>query len=452
MSGERRHDTGSGVGNERLVDRRTYLRLAGAAAATTAAVGLAGEAGAAGPNFETTVNMVDAGADPTGTEPCDDVIDAHAGNDTLLYFPEGTYLIHGKNVQRDLHDFGMKGDGSDSTTFRPPDGTDTGWMYWANVRDVLFQGIALDHSAANTGPNFHIRARDGMHVSDVAVEGVHDTDANAFAFEVTDAGGTGTVERVRAPHGGVQTTSGDTGKKAIGCYVGVQCAGTLTFRNCVFERWPNNGIYASDAPGKIVVDGGTYRNNDIANVRVGGRHSVVKNATIVMDDARPGDLNYRGIWVQRGEDCTVRNCSIRLTDAPGGNSSGGVVVGKAAGGGHRIRDTHVEVDVDTRGVLAARPVDVPDGYAPLYDVTCTNVSVTGSASDHGAIEFYDRAACQVDSACLTGSGENRDGVRYVDCRIGVVHNSKFGVSGTPIVEERSRVVSYNNDTNFSGQC
>ncbi|WP_241768302.1 hypothetical protein [Haloferax sp. ATB1] len=39
--------------------------------------------------FSNVVNVVDAGADPKGVEPIDDVLSRHVADDTLLVFPEG---------------------------------------------------------------------------------------------------------------------------------------------------------------------------------------------------------------------------------------------------------------------------------------------------------------------------------------------------------------------------
>ena len=91
------------------IDRRSILKLTGAAVATS---GLIGSATAAttrhGMTFDTVLNAVDdLGMDPTGTEPVD--LDAHIQSDTLIEFPAGKYLIGGRGTTVGISNFGMSG-------------------------------------------------------------------------------------------------------------------------------------------------------------------------------------------------------------------------------------------------------------------------------------------------------------------------------------------------------
>jgi len=70
--------------------------------------------------FEHTVNIVDAGADPTGHKPIDEVLRSHAADDTLIEFPPGRYRVEAEFIS-DVSRFGMRGE---DATIVPADGND----------------------------------------------------------------------------------------------------------------------------------------------------------------------------------------------------------------------------------------------------------------------------------------------------------------------------------------
>lgn len=74
------------------LNRRSYLKFASSVTASFTSLGLVGTSAARG-EFDTVVDMAEAGADPTGHEPIDPVFQREADDDTLLVFPEGTYKL-----------------------------------------------------------------------------------------------------------------------------------------------------------------------------------------------------------------------------------------------------------------------------------------------------------------------------------------------------------------------
>ncbi|MFC6728442.1 hypothetical protein ACFQDG_07290, partial [Natronoarchaeum mannanilyticum] len=112
------------------------------------------------------------------------------------------------------------------------------------------------------------------------------------------------------------------GADGVGIYVGAEHAGTIEFVDCYVEDFSDNGLYASapggsydDAEGgRVIVEGGLYKNNNISNVRLGTDDSVAREVTMVHDaDSPPND----GVWNQRnlrirqgGENILVENCDI----------------------------------------------------------------------------------------------------------------------------------------------
>lgn len=70
--------------------RRTYLKTTGAALTGLA---FASTASADSSQYDTVVDIVDAGADPSGDEPIDDVLAKYNKDDTRIEFPTGRYKL-----------------------------------------------------------------------------------------------------------------------------------------------------------------------------------------------------------------------------------------------------------------------------------------------------------------------------------------------------------------------
>lgn len=135
-----------------------------------------------------------------------------------------------------------------------------------------------------------------------------------------------TIRRVARPDG--------SNEEGEGVFVRPEHAGVANFEHCWLEGFTDNGLYGS-APGgsfgndgEVNVFGGLYKNNNIANVRVGGTNSTVEGATVVLDDQRndlwdSSGINMRGIWVREGtsgngQNITIRDCDVynELSYAP----------------------------------------------------------------------------------------------------------------------------------------
>lgn len=92
--------------------------------------------------------------------------------------------------------------------------------------------------------------------------------------------------------------------------------GTITFKDCSLGGFPDNGLYAANGDGQVIVDGGVYKNSQTASVRIGGKDSIVKNARIVIDDSS-GRGNQHAIRAENSNYIRVIDCDIEVTDPNG---------------------------------------------------------------------------------------------------------------------------------------
>lgn len=381
--------------------------------------------------YRTAVDVVEAGADPDGGDPINPVLEELAGDDTLLYFPEGRYLMDDSWNIREFTDFAMVGDGA---TVVPEPGY-TGYLLvigWKGVtRNVRFENFTFDFRRPDTGARpLQVLADDGLLVRDVTVRGRQEVGQGMMRFDVTSPGGEGLVERLRLPDGAAADTW------TAGCLVGSMSVGTLTLRDCEAVGFPNNGLYASPAPGRVRVEGGYFANNGIASVRLSG-DSVVRGTHIRCDTAsRPFD-NMRGIRLRHGSNALIEDCTVEMLDA---TYSDGAITVEPLMESATVRDTTVRADADTVPAIRVKsPAELNpggDGRGPPR-IRCENVAISGSAADLEAVMVADRDDCLFRGLCVRQTGSNRDGVHLIRSRNSVVRDALIAVTGRPFVLEQS---------------
>lgn len=417
--------------------RRSYLKAAGAAAVSVPL--LAGEGAAAterhGISFDNVVNMADAGADPNGNEASDGALQSAASSNTLLKFPSGTYKFTQKNVISGGN-VGIVGEGD--VTFTVPDGFNDTLLAINGGSGALVENITIDQSGAC--PNLQVAPDDNLQVHDVTIKGQSlqssDSAEDAFTPMIRSSGGSGTVKNL------VAHNEGRMGAYArSGIWIGSSNKGTITLRNCTVTGFSNNGVYASRTPGVVKVEGGTYRNNDLSQVRIGSSGSYVDGATIEADTSKsnspnPKDmLNGSGIRLESdrgGSGAVVRNCDVRI--GPEVNADGGIqIFGNY--GEFTIENTNVEYNPQGYSIRA-KPGGSGSG-------TFKNVSVTGDASDWVGVLIEDRSGTTVKDCCIQQTGGGRTGLALHNCGGSTVKNSTIN-AGAQAVRVR------NGDVNVSG--
>ena len=373
--------------------------------------------------YGTVVDLGDAGADRNGEESIIPHLNEHAGDDTLLYLPEGRYLMDDWWEFSPFTKFGIYGDGA---TIAPPEGYrgELPLLILGNGESngLYVEGLRFDFTERGVGPSaIYTFAKDNLLVRDIAVTGT----THINRFDVTSSDGTGVVEGFRLPDGGF-------GKTPTGCYVGQNHRGTLTMKDCYINGFWGTGIYASNTPGTVRVIGGEFINNGIANVRVGS-DALVRNVTVRCDNPPDGFRNMRGIWVL-GPNATIENCQLEFGSVSG--SDGAIVLGSSA----TVRNTSVSIDShEINALLGNDPTRRPGRDGQVGQTTLDGVEITGNAGGGSAVTLINHDDFSAKSVSIEQSGRSRDGFRLVNIDRGSITESSVDVTGQPVVAENSSV-------------
>lgn len=377
--------SGKSSGDGPRVGRRSYLKLAGAAVGSVPGVAGATEATSGaettgtdpatpGPaEFSRTVNAAAVGCDPTGERPCDRAFRRAIGRDTLLRFPAGTYRFARPQVVLGVEKLGIVGGGDVSFLVPPEFNADL--LTIAGGSRLVFAGIDVDMTASGATPGLRLCARDRLTVADVTFQGrgtpasTAEPVANALSPVVRSPDGTGVVRNVRADNAGPIGPAHRRPDGRAGIRIGSATRGTIRIENCRLDGFGTGGIYASETNGQVLIDGGVYRDNDVAGIRLGPA-GTVRNARVeagVGDDAatygRPTLAERRACAIRLeggGSGAAIRGCDLTIGPESGGE---GAVVAARDYGGFTVRDTRIRVYDTDRSAI--RGLD-PDGgrYSP----------------------------------------------------------------------------------------
>jgi len=398
--------------------------------------------------FDDVVNLDEAGADTGGVRPVDDVLAEHATDDTLVYLPPGRYRVTESFALADAR-LGIVG--NDATVVPAEGFSDTlfglGWP--EPLSEVFVAGLAFDFTAEDTGGRpIYAAADDRIVLRDVTVRGEVDVRQDLLRLDVTSEEGTGLVERLALPDGALPETG------VTGCEVGDDNRGDVSFVDCHIEGFPDNGLYADPPAGSITVDGGFFRNNGVAGVRIEtNEDSVVRGAYVLCDEAEGSGENMRGIRLRAGNSLLVEDCVVELLEV---TESDGAVTFASELESATVRNCRLRVDAD--GVNAIR-VKSPNRNAPSAlqrgPFRCEQVAVTGSASGGAAIQAANRQGCEFHHVCVTQDGDDRDGVRAENVD-GELVNARIAVTGDPLSFRNSSIrrrnVSVSRRPSARGAC
>lgn len=459
------HENGSSDGSRTTaataVNRRRYLQLAG--------VGLlAGAAGvpsvaASDDEYDVVLDVVDdLGADNTGTDAINDVLEIVDEHDSLkLVFPEGEYLLEngpgGDGFAR--WDFGagdeegrvgklaLVGDGD--VTLTPPDGGRHNILtLWGE--ELHIENFTVDQTADDTSTGITTVAEDQLLIKDIHYDGkvtgdYVEVDAPGDPAILDDPtclipgllheDGVGLVENVRAPDGAASYSR----KGAV--WVNFLHAGDLLFNRCEFSNFSDNALYGSppgQGPplgqgGSVRVENCFFKNNNITAIRLGTPGSYAKNCVVVTEEgeipATPwGAITSRAGWVWYNFDGYYENIDV-IHDHPSGE---GIL-----DHGDNTRNLNLDVrncrfELNNDGAHAIRFSD-----PGVESLTVRNLNVTGDGGYGEALEFGN-ADIDVRNVCVAQSGDERDGITLANVS-GTIVNANIDVSGERITGDEDGV-------------
>ena len=416
----------------RTFSRRSVLGTVGAAA--LGATALSGRASAESSPYET-INIVDAGADNTGSESITPVLREVIGDNRRIYFPPGEYYIDEGVRFTDFEQFCLEGD--DATIVPAPadqfKGSDyifkLGTYYapgnWLSVRDFTF-----DFRADNTGVRAIQAQVNDCYIRDINFVGEHDAGTHGpMLVDVIDPDSIAAVDRVTMPDGGAWTENTEhEGDPTVqwgptGFIVSPYHEGTLWVRDCVIGAFPDNGLYDSDGNGNVVVRGGTFENSNTASIRLNGDGSTVDGATITVDESRNEDTAQQAIRLDGGRGSLVNTTDILLESptATGITARSAVESAKIEQSSIRVVEGHVNAgimvaedagatvvdDVDVEMNATGQSIEIRPGAEPC---TVKNVTVTGDGS--GATGGRESIVCARDGCTLEATTVEQPGDDY----------------------------------------
>lgn len=302
--------------NRTRTNRRGYLGIIAGLAATPALGSLASadpETSTSGSGYSNVVDIVEAGADDTGDESIEPILEEVADDNTLIEFPEGEYLMDGTLRLTDYDNFGMVGDDATINVAPTDDYVFKLGTYRSPINDLRVEGFTVDISGDDTGGRaFELQAADNLLARDIDISGEHDTAGGLGPMLVglQTSDGEGLVENVSMPDGGADAGGGSGG---TGLLVSNYHEGAVTIRDAHIGPFPDNGIYCSSDTGNVIVEGGRIENANVAGVRLRGDNSVIDGTEFVYDQSYEGFDGQRPIRLDGGSDLQVRNVNIDMS-------------------------------------------------------------------------------------------------------------------------------------------
>ena len=370
--------------------------------------------------FDTVVDLAEAGANTNGQRSVVPLLREHLASDTLVYLPQGEYLMDDAVQFLAFDNAGIVGD---RATIRPADGYDSVLFDIGRAdrgSNFLVEGIEFDIRAPQTGPRpMSLLLGGESAVRDVSVIGTQDAGWGGMRIDTTDPDGVTTVDRLTLPDGSTPAVG------AAGCYVGDRHVGEIRFNDAHIAGFSDNGLYADTPRGAVRVNGGYFANCDVSSLRVGS-DSEVRGAHVRCDRAPDGFENMRGLRLRAGANVLVENTTVEMRDVT--YSDGGIVLShwlEAA----TIRNTHVQIETDNIPALRIRD---PNGEQSTDDgIRVENVTVDGPASGETTVEVDERPDCRFSNLWLYQSGEDRDGFFFDDSSV-TLENTYINVTGQAI--------------------
>lgn len=405
-------------------------------------------------SFDERVNVVEAfDCDPTGERACDEQLHEATAEGRLLVFPEGRYRLEEPLTITGYDRVGLKGVGD--ARLVPPSGYN-GVIVDVDVAEFLLQNVDIDIRASNTSAGIQALTDTILHVESVEYRGrgLHTGSAGVHGLVpvVRDPGGVATIKEYVAERGAAWGHYG-WGNGRAGVYIGQLNRGTVRIVDAHLEEFGGSGIYATSTPGDVHVHGGTFRNNNVASIRIGGAGSFVEGATVeaslsAYDGPRTQEdgafrlrgvvINQKSAYVDKPPGARVADCNISIgADVP---SPGPGITIQGPAKTATVRDTAIRVDADDTPAVSRVGQTAfgnhPPSSGPRW-VELDGVRITGSGSDAAAVVIEDAPGSTLRDATVRLTGRRRDGVRLVRSPDATFDGGSVVSKGYPLVIDAS---------------
>jgi hypothetical protein len=355
-----------------------------------------------------TYDIVEQGADDTGSNAIDGVLESLVGSDTTIIFPPGTYKLNQLIVAS----------GTDRLELIAPDGArlvpgqSGDNLPWIDVYALGFvlDGFELDMRNTVVPPFVRMNSNSGDwelrrlitrgHVraaTDINVGSNDSGDARTY-FRLSSAAGTRGLLQDCYFHEGACEPDEASNRRAILVESG---KGLLTFNRCWFEHWAENTIYAKKPEGGVRILNCFVRNSQ-NGMRLGG-NTVLRNCVSIKDAQHPIQA-WSGGSLQRGVNVEA---NVPADSSNGINSYDGTI---------SIIDCdfyHRYLDSSCGGAITA--------VAPCQRMDIRRVRISyDSTKNHDAIYTYN-------GTMNDGTPANLEYLRLEDVEVTNDHNSEYAI-------------------------
>ncbi|WP_394349509.1 MULTISPECIES: twin-arginine translocation signal domain-containing protein [Haloferax] len=458
-----------------MVNRRTYLKTLGSVGVGASLAGCGQpreeETSTLSTPQETTTTpepkpretvydaVEDIGMDPTGQDPIDDLLDDVYGDDTIVQFPPGEYLITRKHDwDRGVSNFQLVGLGDSHKDVQfvfPPNGPGEEFRMLritSGDHHVLKNFSIQQTDDDTTSADIWLANDDGALIEDVEWLGRTPSDDNArdqlLLFDCTSVDGVNIARRVYMREGAVIPGYPDG---VAGIRITGRSIGEVKMIDCHIEQRGSSSFRATHTRGVLRVEGGLFKNNDNTNMRISGgdhpsKQSWIKGATMVVDadnlneHAQPGDRLHSpsGLLVDSTGNgysgLLIEDCDFIYKSSPAGR--GVISTSPPSWGGHgsfTLRNCRIQNDTSIQ-TIHADSVDTSETDTP-WGMTLENVTITGQCSEQpfgsAVVIGENRNGSKIVDSCIYLPNGNVDGVLVEGAEECSIANSTINVSGTP---------------------
>ncbi len=449
-----RSDSESGRDEKSTLERRSYIKLTGAVVGGSVfgatQIGRASGKTRHGTTFDSVVDAVDdLGCDPNGKKDVTSAVESALDGQTLVEFPSGTYRWEG-SISTNVDRIGIRGKAND-VRFTFPSGYNE---FFINTKcdQAVFENFDVDLRADQAATGIRIDSEHGFHAENIEHIGraIVDSDevTRCWQLRVNDSNSTGVLKNFVAKKGSAWShyKSGD-GRAGISVYGG---KGTVKIVDCHLEEFGNNGIYGSRTLSAVQIIGGTYRNNNVAGVRISGDGSYVEGATIEVDpDKYSGphtleddSFTMRGVLFEQGNASTdgefdkaggeIRNTEITVKENP---TTGSAVAVWTGGRTLNVKNTRIDYSNDGAPAVYREKRTSQGRHDPSPDprwLRMNRVEITGSASNGPSVLAEEANGSKIQDCYIEQGGSGRQGVVFSNSGSTLVKNTTIKVNGKAV--------------------